>query len=249
VQDASLLRSTNFRSRCRVQLHTSVVRDAGVVPSEWCTVSGLPPAPAPTHSAPPAQGGADTPVRQGTRQRLTAWTRESGPRGDGREARATGSGITTTTRAAERTRTTNEPTSRTNATARAFTTPDPTSAVRTTSPSSPDPPPAPRVVSTAHPPAPHILTRHPSSAALGPDAAAPPPAHPLPPGLTHPGLPGRSRKHPTAGRRPVALRAETHRAKQMERNTRRETGCGTHAARLCGPSTPQRRAPRTARQL
>jgi hypothetical protein len=41
---------------------------------------------------------------------------------------------------------------------------------------------------------PDLLPRHPSSAALDPIAAAPPPAHPLPPGLTHPGLPGRSRK-------------------------------------------------------
>lgn len=120
-------------------------------------------------------------------------------------------------------------------------TPDLTSAVRTT-PNflHPDPPPAPRVSSTAHPPAPHLLTRHPSSAALDPIAAAPPPAHPLPPGQTHPGLPGRSRKgsparsgglpflqspgakprkHPEAGRRPVALMGKTHRAKHMEGNT------------------------------
>ena len=35
---------------------------------------------------------------------------------------------------------------------------------------------------------------------------------------------GKPRKHPKAGRRPVALMGETHRAKQMEGNTRRETG-------------------------
>jgi hypothetical protein len=160
------------------------MRDARVVPSGWCTVPGLPPAPAPTRSAPHAQGGADTPVRQGTWQRLTAWTRESGPRGDGREARATGSGITTTTRATERTRTTNEPTSRTNATARAFTTPDPTSAVRTTSPSSPDPPPAPPRRLDGPPtgsPRPHSP---PVFCCLGP---MPPP---------HPGLPAPARPDP-----------------------------------------------------
>jgi hypothetical protein len=35
---------------------------------------------------------------------------------------------------------------------------------------------------------------------------------------------GKPRKQPKAARRPVALRGETHRAKQMEGNTRRETG-------------------------
>jgi hypothetical protein len=42
------------------------------------------------------------------------------------------------------------------------------------------------------------------------------------PFLQSPG--GKPRKHPKAGRRPVALMGETHRAKQMEGNTRRETG-------------------------
>jgi hypothetical protein len=44
-----------------------------------------------------------------------------------------------------------------------------------------------------------------------------------PPSSLSPG--GALGKHPKAGRRPVALREETHRAKQMEGNTRRETGC------------------------
>jgi hypothetical protein len=43
------------------------------------------------------------------------------------------------------------------------------------------------------------------------------------PFLQSPG--GKPRKHPKAGRRPVALMGEIHRAKQMEGNTRRETGC------------------------
>jgi hypothetical protein len=43
-----------------------------------------------------------------------------------------------------------------------------------------------------------------------------------PPSSKSPG--GKPRKHPKAGRRPVARRGETHRAKQMEGNTRRETG-------------------------
>jgi hypothetical protein len=43
-----------------------------------------------------------------------------------------------------------------------------------------------------------------------------------PPSSLSPG--GEPRKHPKAGRRPVALMEETHRAKQMEGNTRRETG-------------------------
>jgi hypothetical protein len=42
-----------------------------------------------------------------------------------------------------------------------------------------------------------------------------------PPSSLSPG--GKPRKQPGAGPRPVALRGETHRAKQMERNTRRET--------------------------
>jgi hypothetical protein len=47
-----------------------------------------------------------------------------------------------------------------------------------------------------------------------------------PPSSLSPG--GKPRKHPTAGRRPVALREETHGAKQMEGNTRRETQGGKH---------------------
>src|SRR3954447_20558898 len=77
-----------------------------------------------------------------------------------------------------------------------------------------------------------------------PVAAAPPPAHQHPPGQTQttftwhveeggsgakrrtplPPKPRRGAKEtPGAGRRPVALRAETHRTKHIERNTRRET--------------------------
>jgi hypothetical protein len=44
-----------------------------------------------------------------------------------------------------------------------------------------------------------------------------------PPSSLDPG--GKPTKHPQAGRRPAALMGETHRTKQMERNTRRETGC------------------------
>jgi hypothetical protein len=123
--------------------------------------------------------GASTPVDRGG---ALAGRVDRGALAD-RKASATGSGITTTARASRTTRrTTHDPPSRTNTTARAFTTPDPTSAVRTTPTSSPDPPPAARVASTAHPRALHLLTRYPSSAALDPAAAAPPPAHPLPPG-------------------------------------------------------------------
>jgi hypothetical protein len=43
-----------------------------------------------------------------------------------------------------------------------------------------------------------------------------------PPSSLSPG--GKPTKHPKAGRRPVALRDETHRTKQMEGNTRREIG-------------------------
>jgi hypothetical protein len=51
-----------------------------------------------------------------------------------------------------------------------------------------------------------------------------------PPSSLSPG--GKPRKHPKAGRRPVALRGETHRAKQMEGNTRRETGVPSASAPL-----------------
>ena len=50
-----------------------------------------------------------------------------------------------------------------------------------------------------------------------------------PPSSLSPG--GKPRKHPTAGRRPVALREETHGAKQMEGNTRRETQGGKQVSR------------------
>jgi hypothetical protein len=43
---------------------------------------------------------------------------------------------------------------------------------------------------------------------------------------------GKPRKHPKAGRRPVALMGETERAKQMEGNTRRETGVPSASACL-----------------
>src|SRR5688500_3443761 len=63
---------------------------------------------------------------------------------------------------------------------------------------------------------------------------------------------GTPTKHPTAGRRPVALKEETHRAKQMEGNTRRETGVSSTPAslrrlRLCRCSTtPPAMAPSVA---
>src|SRR5215210_4484074 len=84
-----------------------------------------------------------------------------------------------------------------------------------------------------------------------PVAAAPPPAHQHPPGQTRttftwhveeggsgakrrtplPAKPRREAQNgPGAGRRPVALRGETHRAKQMEGNTRRETGVPSASA-------------------
>jgi hypothetical protein len=90
-----------------------------------------------------------------------------------------------------------------------------------------------------------------------PVAAAPPPAHQHPPGQTRttftwhveeggsgakrrtplPPKPRREAKERSgAGRRPVALRAETHRAKQMERNTRRETAQRQPRA-LSGPGS------------
>jgi hypothetical protein len=43
---------------------------------------------------------------------------------------------------------------------------------------------------------------------------------------------GKPRKHPKAGRRPVALKGETHRAKHMEGNTRGETGVSSTSASL-----------------
>jgi hypothetical protein len=51
-----------------------------------------------------------------------------------------------------------------------------------------------------------------------------------PPSSKSPG--GKPRKHPKAGRRPVALMGETQRAKQMEGNTRRETGVPSASACL-----------------
>jgi hypothetical protein len=104
-------------------------------------------------------------------------------------------------------------------------------------------------------------------------AAAPPPAHTHPPGLTTrftwhveegvrrdapdplPPKPRREAKEtPEAGRRPVALKEGTHRAKQMGGNTWRETGRDAdwrpvRAALPCGreprrarPPLPDRRA-------
>jgi hypothetical protein len=58
---------------------------------------------------------------------------------------------------------------------------------------------------------------------------------------------GKPRKHPKAGRRPVALRGETHRAKQMEGNKWRATDvlCALPAHRaLRRRATPCRGAPR-----
>ena len=89
-----------------------------------------------------------------------------------------------------------------------------------------------------------------------PVAAAPPPAHQHPPGQTRttftwhveeggsgakrrtplPPKPRREAKNrPGAGRRPVALRGETHRTKQMERNTRRETPQGPRSQSRARP--------------
>jgi hypothetical protein len=223
------------------------MRDAGVVPSGCCTVPGLPRAPAPTHSAPPARGGAGTPVRQGTRHRLAARTGESLPRGDEREASATGQRQSRRRHEQQNdARTTNDRTSRTTQPLEPSPTPDPTSAVRTT-PQRPSP--RPTTSSPRRLDGPPTGSRSPQSppvlCCLGPDCRRPAPAHPLPPGLSHPGftwtveegesgaerrtpLPPKPRREaketPEAGRRPVALRAETHRAKQMERNTWRETG-------------------------
>ncbi len=52
---------------------------------------------------------------------------------------------------------------------------------------------------------------------------------------------GKPRKHPQAGRRPVALREETHRTKQMEGNTRRETVFGARSASLRAASSEKDR--------
>src|SRR5215207_8953612 len=87
-------------------------------------------------------------------------------------------------------------------------------------PPCPVPPPRPRPPSTRlGKPAPHLPG---TSRKGGPAQSGGPPF------LQSPG--GKPRKHPGAGRRPVALRAETHRGKQMERNTRRET-----ALTVCQP--------------
>jgi hypothetical protein len=108
-----------------------------------------------------------------------------------------------------------------------------------------------RVASTVHPPpVTHLIPCPPDLPAPIP-AAAPPEAAPAPrlarPGFTwtvegvrreaadapsskSPG--GKPRKHPMAGRRPVALIEETHRAKQMEGNTRRETSVPSASASL-----------------
>jgi hypothetical protein len=118
------------------------------------------------------------------RARGTGWPHGRGSPGrgatSGKRARL-GSGITTTTRAAARTRTTNDPTSRSNPTARAFTTPDPTSAVRPTPHSlDPDPLRALRVASTAHPLAPRPPPSPPVLCCPGPDCRRPAPGPPAP---------------------------------------------------------------------
>jgi hypothetical protein len=105
----------------------------------------------------------------------------------------------------------------------------------------------------------HQSTHHPRPC---PVAAAPPPAHQHPPGLTpHVYLAGRGRgvrreaadppsslspggkprKHPKAGRRPVALRGETHGTKQMEGNKWRETHGGNRVPSVVGFSYSRRR--------
>jgi hypothetical protein len=200
----------------------------------------------PTRRRPPGWGGHS----RSTGHAAPAGRMDGGVLAEGRRAGSERDWAAASRRrqAAERARTTNDPTSRSSPTARGFTTPDPTSAVRPTPQSlHPDPLPALRVASTAPPWLPDLLPRQPSSGALEPDCRRPAsrPAPCFPPGLANPDFPGRSRKgsparsgglpflqspggkprkHPEAGRRPVALRAETHRAKQMERNTRRETG-------------------------
>src|SRR5215210_6186181 len=105
-------------------------------------------------------------------------------------------------------------------------------------PPCPLPPPRPRPTSTRlGKPAPHLPGR---SRKGGPARSVGPPF------LQSPG--GKPRKHPEAGRRPVALRAETQGAKQMERNTRRETarvvGTAAPADRLLNAAALVRRGPR-----
>ena len=226
-----------------------------------------PSAPPPTPRRRPPGDPSSGRARRSTGQGLGAWTGEPGPTGSERRE---GGGITKTTRAAERRAHHERPTSRTTQPLEPPPTPDPTSPVRTTPiPSSPDPPPPPRVASTAHPPAPisSLATR--PTAALDPIAAAPPPAHPLPPGLTHPGLPGRSRKGVSGAKRRTPPSSKAQAGSQgnsrgrggglcaQGRNPWSETDGGKHkegnsperGARLCGCSKPQRQAPRTARPL